>query len=356
MVKEKNMKNYNYTALDSDLKSAIHCLENNIAVPKHLTYLIGNTNKQAGLLSEDDKRGAIAKLIDGFKINWKYQLGNKINDLNKSITKIDSILEKIKNAELTEDIDITEDTDLLWTTIYIQGKTCNFKSYSEILDSISNANFKWDLFYETFKNINIKHKDIDDKYEDGSMTDGAYDSAMLSLKKEMDSGISKIKNNSSLDKNILDGMDKHRRDFQESLFILKEDLEWILPVLISHDEMIYINDYDASSFFIDLETEIYISPEDVNLKSAVTKMNQKELEDIKKKAIDCCITYKKVIKSAESELGSLYNDSDILKSIENKDYNSQEIIDILYNYLRFVKFPAVMLSSFYYQIIRSYEK
>lgn len=99
------MKKYNHEKIDSDIKSAIHCLENNIPVSKHLHYLVGEEfSFQAGLLSENDKRGAIAKLIDGFKINWKFQIGNKINELAKLNISLGLLIENAKKLDFAEDI------------------------------------------------------------------------------------------------------------------------------------------------------------------------------------------------------------------------------------------------------------
>lgn len=343
------MKKYNHEKIDSDIKSAIHCLENNIPVSKHLHYLVGEEfSFQAGLLSENDKRGAIAKLIDGFKINWKFQIGNKINELAKLNISLGLLIENAKKLDFAEDIEITEDTDLIWTTLYMQGKVCNFKTYQEVLKTISDCDFGWEPLYKAFTNANTKYKEAEDNDKD-------YDKIINSAKKDLENDMSKIKNNNFLGKDILSGMEMNRSKFQESLFILKEDFEWIIPIFISHDQMLYIDDYDTAGFNISVEEEIYIYPEDINIKQAVVKLDKKEVIQLQEEFISTCEKYKKHLQDAEKDLRNLFNSKEILEAISDKDYTSSDINNILRWYTRFVKFPMSTLTSFYYQLLKSYE-
>lgn len=341
-----NKKNYDFKQVNSDIKSAIYCLKNNINIPKHLQYLNGANSEEAGLLSEDDRRGAIAKMIDGFKVNWKYQLGNKINELNKIGIAIDALINNAKNLTFTEDIEIDEDTDLIWTTIYMQGKVCDFKSYSEVLNTISDCSFKWEPFYKAFTNANTKNKEAENNDN--------YNKIIESAKKDLEKDISKIKNNNFLGDDVLNGLKKNRNKFQESLFILKEDVEWIIPIFISHDEMLYIDNYDDAGFNIGIESEIYIYPEDMNIKNAVVKLKEKEITQLQLDFINTCNIYKKHLQDIEKELRSLFNSKEILDSLADENYNSTEINEILKWYLRLSSFPLTTLKSFYYTILKSY--
>lgn len=342
-----NKKSYNFKQVNSDIKSAIYCLKNNINIPKHLQYLNGSDNTSAGLLSEDDRRGAIAKMIDGFKINWKYQLGNKINELSKINIEIDSLINNAKNLTFTEDIEIDEDTNLIWTTLYMQGKVCDFKSYSEILKTIDSCSFKWEPFYQAFIKANAKNKEAENN-------DDNYNKIIEVAKKDLEKDILKIKNNNFLGNDVLQGMEKNRNKFQESLFILKEDVEWIIPIFISHDEMLYIDNYDATGFNVAIENEIYIYPEDMNIKNAVVKLKEKEITQLQLEFINTCNTYKKHLQDIERELRNLFNSKEILDSLADEDYDSAEINEILKWYLRLSKFPLTTLKSFYYTILKSY--
>lgn len=344
------MKNHNHEKIDSDIKSAIHCLENNIPVSRHLHYLIGDDFPlQSGLLSEDNKRGAIARLIDGFKINWKFQIGKKINELIKMNTSVDLLINNTKNLELTENIEIDEYTKLIWTTLYIQGKVCNFATYQEVLKTISDCNFNWEPLYKAFTNANIKHKEAETNNKE-------YDKIIDSAKKDLENDISKIKNNNFLNKNILSGMDKYRNKFQESLFILKEDIQWIIPIFISHDQMLYIDNYDEAGFNISVESEIYIYPEDMNIKQSVVKLNKKEIEQLRLNFISACEKYKKHLQDAERNLRNLFNSKEVLDAISDKEYTSSDINNILRWYIRFIEFPMATLVSFYHEILKSYEE
>lgn len=79
----------------SDAHSAMHCLENNISVPKHLMAKFG-LDSMDGLESDEDKRGWFTKIIDKIKTSWKLEIGESANQVADCVDGLDGILSDLK--------------------------------------------------------------------------------------------------------------------------------------------------------------------------------------------------------------------------------------------------------------------
>lgn len=85
----------NFTQDLSDAYSAMHCLENNISVPKHLLAKFG-LDQTDGLESDEDKRGWFSKIIDRIKSGWKLEIGESGNQVAICCDGLDDILSSLK--------------------------------------------------------------------------------------------------------------------------------------------------------------------------------------------------------------------------------------------------------------------
>lgn len=348
------MKRYNYEKVNSDIKSAISILKNNNAMPAHLEYLIGSDDKQkAGLLSEEDRRGVIAKLIDGFKINWKYGLGKQIKSLDDTAAKIDKTVSKIKNGEFKTISNHSLDNDYLsWSAIVMQNKKCNYSTYLSVLKQIDNIQISWDKFYETMNKHNNDFKEIDDKYEDGDLEEDKYFSSLNKIEKDLETDLQKLKITNLFTSDSIDAaLNKNRKDFAESIFILKEDIEWSIPILLSANKLLVMSTYDSPDF--------YIFEEDIELDNRKLSdfeiLTDKELDNLRNELLTTANKYKTIINKTEIELKGMYNSKVVLDSLLDENSTSNQILSICNDYLRIVKFGATILEGFYYRLFREYE-
>lgn len=348
------MKRYNYEKVNSDIKSAISILKNNNAMPVHLEYLIGSDDKQkAGLLSEDDRRGAIAKLIDGFKINWKYGLGKQIKSLDDTVAKIDKTVSKIKNGEFKTIDNHSLDNDYLsWSAIVMQNKKCNYNTYLSVLKQIDNIQISWDKFYETMNKHNNDFKEVDDKYEEGDLEENKYFSSLNKIKKDLETDLQKLKITNLFTSDSIDAaLNKNRKDFAESIFILKEDIEWSIPILLSANKLLVMSTYDSQDF--------YIFEEDIELDNRKLSdfeiLTDKELDSLRNELLATANKYKTIINKTEIELKGMYNSKVVLDSLLDENSTSNQIMSICNDYLKIVKFGATILEEFYYSLFREYE-
>lgn len=345
---------HNYAQVNSDIKSAIGFLSNNLELPKHLQYLTGNLSHQAGLLSEEDKRGAIAKLIDGFKINWKYGLGKQIRSLDDTIAKVDKIISKIKNGEFkTLDSHSLDNDYLSWSAIVMQNKKCNYNTYSSILKQLDDIQISWDKFYEIMNKHNNDFKEIDDKYEDGDLEENKYFSSLNKIKKDLETDLQKLKITNLFNSDSIGAaLNKNRKDFAESIFILKEDIEWSIPILLSANKLLVMSTYDSQDFYV-FEEDIELDNRKV---SDFEMLTDKELDSLKNELLTAADKYKTAINKTETELRGMYNSKVVLDSLSDDSSTSNQVMSTSNDYLKIVKFGATILEEFYYSLFREYEK